>query len=80
MPQGSDRGDNAVDPVEATDEDWATEYLDMDMAVKVVDGIDEAIRVGTRILALTPHPGRLAATFDVPPESRIRGTAGFTGL
>ena len=49
-------------------------------ALFVTHGIDEAIRVGTRILALTPHPGRLAATFDVPPESRIRGTAGFTGL
>ena len=29
--------------LQATDEDWATEYLDMDMAVKVVDGIDDAI-------------------------------------
>ncbi|HEX3015336.1 MAG TPA: glutamate-5-semialdehyde dehydrogenase [Desulfobacteria bacterium] len=27
----------------ATDEDWATEFLDLIMAVKVVDGIDEAI-------------------------------------
>lgn len=46
----------------------------------VTHGIDEAIRVGTRILALTPHPGRLAATFDVPPESRMRGTAAFAEL
>jgi NitT/TauT family transport system ATP-binding protein len=46
----------------------------------VTHGIDEAIRVGTRILALTPHPGRLAATFDVPLESRARGTANFAGL
>ena len=46
----------------------------------VTHGIDEAIRVGTRILALTPHPGRLAATFDVPLESRGRGTLGFTEL
>jgi NitT/TauT family transport system ATP-binding protein len=46
----------------------------------VTHGIDEAIRVGTRILALTPHPGRLAATFDVPPESRTRGTAAFAEL
>jgi len=29
--------------VEATDEDWATEYLDLILAIKVVDGIDEAI-------------------------------------
>lgn len=43
MPQGSDRGDNAVDPVEATDEDWATEYLDMDMAVKTVGSLAEAV-------------------------------------
>ena len=46
----------------------------------VTHGIDEAIRVGTRILALTPHPGRLAATFDVPFESRTRGTGGFVAL
>ncbi len=46
----------------------------------VTHGIDEAIRVGTRILALTPHPGRLAATFDVPLESRARGTASFAEL
>lgn len=43
MPQGSDRGDNAVDPVEATDEDWATEYLDMEMAVKTVGSLAEAV-------------------------------------
>ncbi|MDH2344018.1 MULTISPECIES: ABC transporter ATP-binding protein [unclassified Bradyrhizobium] len=49
-------------------------------ALFVTHGIDEAIRVGTRILALTPHPGRLAATFDVLPETRARGTAGFGEL
>jgi NitT/TauT family transport system ATP-binding protein len=49
-------------------------------ALFVTHGIDEAIRVGTRILALTPHPGRLAATFDVPPAVRTRGTAGFAEL
>ncbi|MGJ5589969.1 glutamate-5-semialdehyde dehydrogenase [Micrococcus lylae] len=43
IPQGSDRGDNAVDPVEATDEDWATEYLDMEMAVKTVGSLEEAV-------------------------------------
>ncbi|UPK32562.1 ABC transporter ATP-binding protein [Bradyrhizobium sp. 186] len=46
----------------------------------VTHGIDEAIRVGTRILALTPHPGRLAASFDVPAETRTRGTASFAEL
>ncbi|WP_024793302.1 glutamate-5-semialdehyde dehydrogenase [Tomitella biformata] len=29
--------------VPATDDDWSTEYLSLDVAVKVVDGIDEAI-------------------------------------
>lgn len=33
-------GEGAVD---ATDEDWDTEYLSLDLAVKVVDSIDEAI-------------------------------------
>jgi len=29
--------------IDATDEDWITEYLDLILSVKVVDGIDEAI-------------------------------------
>ncbi|MDO4300096.1 MAG: glutamate-5-semialdehyde dehydrogenase [Clostridia bacterium] len=42
------RGDKAVkaivnDVVDASDEDWATEYLDYILAVKVVNDIDEAI-------------------------------------
>ncbi len=32
-----------VATVPATEEDWATEYLSYDMAVRVVDGLDEAI-------------------------------------
>ena len=32
-----------VDTVEATDADWGTEYLSLDLAVKVVANIDEAI-------------------------------------
>ena len=28
----------------ATEEDWATEYLDLKIACKVVEGLDEAIR------------------------------------
>lgn len=36
LPAGSDQP-------RATEEDWATEYLDMHMAVKVVDTIDEAL-------------------------------------
>jgi NitT/TauT family transport system ATP-binding protein len=49
-------------------------------ALFVTHGIDEAIRVGTRILAMTPHPGRLAASFDVPIDTRERGTARFAAL
>ena len=40
-----DRETEAADPRVkcATDEDWSTEYLDAIIAVKVVDGVDEAI-------------------------------------
>ncbi|WIM67157.1 glutamate-5-semialdehyde dehydrogenase [Corynebacterium breve] len=34
----------ARDVVEATDQDWADEYLSMDIAVKVVDGVEEAVQ------------------------------------
>ena len=41
------RGDaparEVIDCAEATDEDWATEYLDLILSVKTVDDIDEAI-------------------------------------
>ena len=42
------RGDARVralwpDAVEATDEDWGTEYLELKLAVRVVDSLDEAI-------------------------------------
>ncbi|MFE8885209.1 glutamate-5-semialdehyde dehydrogenase [Pseudarthrobacter enclensis] len=33
----------AVDSVPATDEDWATEYMDLDLAVGMVDSMNEAI-------------------------------------
>ncbi len=49
-------------------------------ALFVTHGIDEAIVVGTRVLALTPHPGRVAATFSVSPDSRVRGSADFARL
>ena len=29
--------------IDATDEDYATEYLDLEMAVRIVDGVDEAV-------------------------------------
>lgn len=32
-----------LDPVQADEQDWANEYLDLQIAVKVVDGIDEAM-------------------------------------
>lgn len=43
------RGDQAVQGVDprvkpATEEDWSTEYLDAVISVRVVDGVDEAIR------------------------------------
>lgn len=33
----------AVDVIPATEEDWATEYLSLDVAMKVVDSLDEAL-------------------------------------
>ncbi|WP_017612498.1 glutamate-5-semialdehyde dehydrogenase [Nocardiopsis salina] len=33
----------SVEAVPATDEDWATEYLSLDLAVRVVPGIDDAL-------------------------------------
>ena len=33
----------SVDSVNATDEDWATEYMDLDLAVAMVDSLDEAV-------------------------------------
>ena len=43
LPTLADRGDRARDAVDATEEDWGTEYLDMEMAVRVVDSLDQAI-------------------------------------
>ncbi|WP_062288857.1 glutamate-5-semialdehyde dehydrogenase [Demequina phytophila] len=40
----ADLAPNDVPTVPATEEDWATEYLSLDLAVKVVDSIDEAIQ------------------------------------
>jgi glutamate-5-semialdehyde dehydrogenase len=33
----------SVDSVTATDQDWATEYMDLDLAVAMVDSLDEAV-------------------------------------
>lgn len=41
---GDERARDAVDRIgEATSKDWATEYLDLKMSVKVIDSLDEAI-------------------------------------
>ena len=34
----------AVDSVPATTEDWATEYMDLDLAVAMVDSLDDAVK------------------------------------
>lgn len=39
----ADVAPDSVPTVPATEEDWATEYLSMDLAVKMVDSIEEAI-------------------------------------
>ena len=35
---------SSVESVPATDEDWATEYMDLDLAVGMVDSLDEAVK------------------------------------
>ena len=42
----------------------------------VTHAIDEALHVGTRVLVLSPHPGRIAAEYEVSEATR-RGTAPF---
>jgi glutamate-5-semialdehyde dehydrogenase len=34
----------SIESVPATDEDWATEYMDLDLAVGMVDSLDEAVQ------------------------------------
>lgn len=41
--RGCARSREIIEAVEATDEDWDTEYLDLILAVKVVDSLDEAV-------------------------------------
>jgi len=40
---GCERTQRLADVTPATDEDWDTEYLSLDVAMKVVSGVDEAI-------------------------------------
>jgi NitT/TauT family transport system ATP-binding protein len=49
-------------------------------AVFVTHAIDEAIRVGTRILVMTPHPGRIGAEYEVVGPARQRGSGAFVAL
>ncbi len=41
--RGCARTRTIIDVAPATDEDWATEYLDLILSIKVVDGLEEAI-------------------------------------
>jgi glutamate-5-semialdehyde dehydrogenase len=41
--RGCERTAAIIDVKPATEEDWSTEYLDMILSIKVVDGLDEAI-------------------------------------
>lgn len=43
LPSPADRGQDAREPQAASDEDWGREYLDMEMAVRTVDSIDDAM-------------------------------------
>ncbi|MFG1420531.1 ABC transporter ATP-binding protein [Xanthobacter sp. VTT E-85238] len=49
-------------------------------ALFVTHAIDEAVHVGTRILVLSPHPGRIAAEYLVPEAARLRGSPQFGAL
>ena len=67
--RGDDRAKKAYSAaLEASEEDWATEYLDLVIAVRVVDSIDEAIqhinRYGTsNAEAIVTQDGDAAARF-----------------
>jgi glutamate-5-semialdehyde dehydrogenase len=54
--------------VPATDEDWATEYLSLDVSVLVVDGIDEAI---DHIYRYSTHHTEAILTRDVANADRF---------
>jgi glutamate-5-semialdehyde dehydrogenase len=41
--RGCERTAGMIDVKPATEEDWATEYLDYILSIKIVDGLDEAI-------------------------------------
>ena len=43
LPPEHDRDPDARDPQDATEEDWGREYLDLEMAVRTVPSIDDAM-------------------------------------
>ena len=54
--------------VPATDEDWATEYLALELSVKVVTGLDEAL---DHIARYSTHHTESILTTDVPNAERF---------
>ncbi len=54
--------------VPATDEDWATEYLALELSVKVVTGLDEAL---DHIARFSTHHTESILTTDVPNAERF---------
>ena len=54
--------------VPATNEDWATEYLALELSVKVVDGLDEAL---DHIARYSTHHTESILTTDIPNAERF---------
>lgn len=65
---GSDIKALAADVAEATDEDWGTEYEDLIMSLKIVDGIDEAI---SHISRYTTHHSEAIITENYSNAQRF---------
>lgn len=63
-------GDLFADVVPATEEDWETEYMSLDIAVKVVDSLDEAI---AHIAKYSSHHTESIITNDVANAERFLG-------
>ena len=66
---GEDTSIDAASVVPATDDDWATEYLAMDLAVKVVADIDEAIE---HIRRYTTGHTEAIVTRDIASANKFR--------
>ncbi|CAN5267522.1 glutamate-5-semialdehyde dehydrogenase [soil metagenome] len=56
------------DSVPATDEDWATEYMSLDVAVRVVDGLDDALE---HIRTFSTHHTESILTNDLARAERF---------